>query len=129
MCWPVASACLVFWNCSSPLIRKLIRIFVRVCAACCVLCVCVCVCVRAVCVYVGRMWASRLLITCGMMWHNIDLQYMKKFCYFYMEDVVSTFSWPGLRIEACSKNQPDKTKLALYKMLLHFMISCQERAL
>ena len=36
-----------------------------------------------------------------------------------MAAIVSIVSKRGLRIEACCRNQPNKSKLALYKTLLH----------
>ena len=37
-----------------------------------------------------------------------------------MAAIVGIVSWRGLRIEACHRNQPNKSKLALYKPLLYF---------
>ena len=44
--------------------------------------------------------------------------WLNKFYSFYTEDVVGIVSTHGLRNEAQYKNQPNKSKLALYKSLL-----------
>ena len=43
---------------------------------------------------------------------------VKQVLQLFMADVVITVSRYGLRIEACHKNQPNKSKLALYNPLL-----------
>ena len=62
------------------------------------------VCMR-VCMYMCL--PPRLLIS-GMMWHDID--------HMIEVDIVSRRGW--LCIEARHKNQPNKNKLVLYKLLL-----------
>ena len=67
--------------------------------------VCMCVCVH--------MSAPRLLITSGMIWtphHRLN-----KFYSFYMAVIVGITSMHGLIIKTCHRNQPNKSKLALYK--------------
>ena len=61
------------------------------------LCVCLCMCL-----------SPRLLITSGVMWT----------IYLYITAIVSIISRRGLRIEACHCNQPNKSKLVLYKLFL-----------
>ena len=39
---------------------------------------------------------------------------------FYMAAIVCIVNRHGLTIEACHRNQPNKSKLALHKPLLHF---------
>ena len=72
---------------------------------------CVCMCVR-VCVCVS---APRLLITSGVIWTPYD--WLNNFYSFYMMSVVINHSGHSLRIEALHRNQSNKIKLALYKML------------
>ena len=42
---------------------------------------------------------------------------------FYAEAIVSIISKRGLSIDACHENQPNKCKLALYKLSIHFKSS------
>ena len=44
-----------------------------------------------------------------------------------MATVVGIVSKRGLTIEACHRNQPNKNKLALYKLLLHFNICLKQK--
>ena len=61
------------------------------------------------------------MIIIVMMWHDMDLyDWLNKFYSFCMTAIASIDSRRGLRIEACHRNQPNKSKLALYKPLLHF---------
>ena len=71
------------------------------------MCVCACMCVSA----------PSLLITSDVIWTSYD--WLNKFYSFYMENVVGIVSKRGLTIEACiCRSQPNKSKLALYKLLL-----------
>ena len=67
---------------------------------------CACVCVPTL----------RLLITSGMIWTPYD--WLNKLWSFYIAAVVIFSSGSGLRIQACHRNQPNKSKLELYKPLL-----------
>ena len=58
----------------------------------------------------------RLLITIGVIWTLYD--WLKKFYSFYMATLVSTISRHSLTIEMHNRNQPNKSKLVLYKPLL-----------
>ena len=58
----------------------------------------------------------RLLITSSMIWTPYD--WLNKFYSFYMAAAVIS-SGCGLRIEECCGNQPNKSKPALYKPLIH----------
>ena len=63
----------------------------------------------------------RLVITSGVMWHDMDpYDWLNKLCNFCMAAIVSIVTRCGLRIEAPHRNQTNKSKLALYKPLLHF---------
>ena len=73
--------------------------------------ICVFVCVR-VCVCPPL----RLLITSGVMWNPYD--WLNKFYSFYMAAVVIIDEGRDLTVEACRINQPNKSKLLLYKPLL-----------
>ena len=68
------------------------------------MCMCVCVLVRP---------PPRLVITSGVIWTPYD--WLNKYYSFCMAAI---FGRCGLRIEACRKNQPNKSKPALYKPLL-----------
>ena len=57
-----------------------------------------------------------LLLTSGMIWILYD--WLNKLYSFYMATVFGIISRYGFRIKACCRNQPNKTKLVLYKMLL-----------
>ena len=59
----------------------------------------------------------RILITSGVIWTQYD--WLNKFYNFYMTAIVTIISRCGLTIEACHSNQSNKSKLALYKPLLH----------
>ena len=69
------------------------------------LCVCVCP-------------PPRLLITSGGIWTPYD--WLNKFYSFYVVAVVSIISWQGLSNDVHRENQPNKCKLVLYKLPLHF---------
>ena len=57
----------------------------------------------------------RLVITSGMMWHDMDpYDWLNKYCSFCMAAIVGIVSRCGLRIEARRRNQPIKSKLSLY---------------
>ena len=73
---------------------------------------CVCVCVSA----------PRLLITSDVMWCDIDpYDWLNKSYGFYMAAVVGIDSGSSdVSIYTRSGNQPNKSKLALYKPLLHY---------
>ena len=74
--------------------------------------VCVCVCV-SVCP------PLRLVITSGVMWCDMDpYDRLNKYYSFCMTAIVGIVSRRGLRIEVRRRNQPNKSKLALYKPLL-----------
>ena len=53
-----------------------------------------------------------------MLWTSYDLLY--KFYTFYMAAVIGIASRCGLTIEAHHRNQLNKSKLSLYKLLHHF---------
>ena len=60
--------------------------------------------------------APRLLITSGVMWAIYDqLNKLHSFC---MSAIVSIDSRHSLTIEACRRNQPNKSKQILYNQLL-----------
>ena len=59
----------------------------------------------------------RLLITSGVIWTPYDT--LNKFYSCYMAAIVIISRKCGLRIEVHHRNQPCKTKLFLYKPLLH----------
>ena len=67
-----------------------------------------------VCVFVCLL--QRLLITCGMIWISYD--WLTKFHICYMAAVLIINGRCGLRVQACCINQPNKSKLSLYKPLL-----------
>ena len=72
----------------------------------CVVCVCVCVCPPL-----------RQLITSGVIWTPYD--WLNKGFNFYNKAAVVVISGGcGFRIEARRSNQPNKSKLLLYKLLL-----------
>ena len=80
--------------------------------------VCVCMCV---CMCVSVCPPLRLVITSGVMWHDMDPYYwLNKFYSICMAAILSIVTRHGLRIEVHHRNQPNKSKLALYKPLLHF---------
>ena len=97
-------------------------------------CVSVCVCVfLCVCIYVSVSIClvlcvsvclpPRLVITSGVMWCDMDpYDWLNKFCSFFMAAIVGIISRHGLTIKAHHRNQPNKSKLALYKPLLHFTV-------
>ena len=74
---------------------------------------CVCMCVS-----VSVCSPPRLLITSGIIWTPND--WLNKFYSFCMAAIVGIISRHGLRNESRHRNQPNKSKLALYKPLLHF---------
>ena len=63
--------------------------------------------------YVSRYLLFRLLITSGVIKTPYD--WLTKFYGFYMAAIVSNISRRGLAIEGYHRNQPNKSKLALYK--------------
>ena len=69
------------------------------------ICGCVCVCVHP---------PLRLLITNAVMWHGMNPIWLVKQVY-----IVGIISRHCLTIEACLADQPNKSKLALCKPLLH----------
>ena len=68
---------------------------------------------KLVCISV---FAPKLLITSSLIWTAHD--WLKKFNNFYIAAVVGVISRPGIRIETCNRNQPNKSKLTLCKLLL-----------
>ena len=60
----------------------------------------------------------RLLITSDMIWTSYN--WLNKFYNFYVADIVSIISTCSLTIEACHRNQLNKSKLVLYKSWIHF---------
>ena len=78
----------------------------------CEVCVSVCLCV---CVSLSTL---RLVITSGVI--LIPYDWLNKFYSFYKAAVVGIVSRRGLTIKARCRNQPNKSKLALYKPLLHY---------
>ena len=93
---------------------------VHVCVCVCThVCMCTCACVCAnlwvckfVCVHVST---PRLLITSGKICTPYD--WLNKFYNFYVATLVGVV---GLSINACHGNQPNKSKLALFKPSMHF---------
>ena len=83
-------------------------------------CVCVGMCALAyVCVFVYL--PLRLLITSGVIWHDIiPIWLINMFYRFYMATIISIVSRRGLTIKVHHWNQPSKSKLALYKPWIHF---------
>ena len=74
-----------------------------------------------VCVFVSVCPPLRLLITSGVMWHDMDpCDWLNKFCSFCMAAIFGIISRRGLRNQVHHRNQPNKNKLVLYKPLLHF---------
>ena len=72
--------------------------------------VCVCVCPPPL----------RLLITSDVMWCDVDpYDWLNMFYGFYMAIVVGIVSGCGINIHTRHGNLPNKSKLALYKPLLH----------
>ena len=69
-----------------------------------------------VCTFVCVCLLPRLLITSSMIWTPYD--WLNKFYSLYMAAIVSIISRRGLTIEARHRNQPNKSKLSLYKPLL-----------
>ena len=68
-----------------------------------------------VCVFVCP--PLRLLITSGVMWCDIDpYDWSNKFYGFYMAAAVGIVSGHGISIHTCCGNQPNKSKLVLFKM-------------
>ena len=70
------------------------------------MCTCLCMCPPL-----------RLLITSGVIWSPYD--WLNKFYSCYMASAVGIINGPGLGIDTHRGNQPDKSKLALYKALIH----------
>ena len=89
---------------------------VFVCECVCVsACVYVCVCV---CEHVCVPPPLRLLITSSTIWTPQD--WLNNFYSFYLATVVNLISRWGLSIDVCCEKQPNKHKLALYKLFIHF---------
>ena len=73
--------------------------------------VCVCVCV-SVCP------PPSLVLTSGVIWRDMDpYDWLNKYYSFCMAGIVGIVSRHGFRIEACHRNQANKSKLVLYKLL------------
>ena len=72
--------------------------------------------VRELCVCVSMCPPPRLVITSGVIWTPYD--WLNKYYSFCMAAIVGIVSRCGLRIEARRRNQPNKSKLVLYKPLL-----------
>ena len=70
------------------------------------------------CVYVCVCPPPMLLITSGVIWNPYD--WLNKFYSFYMGSIVIIDDGRGLKVEVCHINQPNKSKLLLYKLLLSF---------
>ena len=71
--------------------------------------------------YVSVCLPPRLVIASGVMWHDMDpYDWLNKFYSFYVAAIVGIISRHGLRIEAHHRNQSSKSKLSLYKSILHF---------
>ena len=78
----------------------------------CGLCKCMCACVCL---------SLRLLITSGMMWSDMDpIWLVKQVLQLFMAAVVIIVNRCGLSMILCYRNQVNKCKLVLYKLLLHF---------
>ena len=60
----------------------------------------------------------RLLVTSGMMWHDMNPDWLNKFYNCYMEVLVGSNSRRDLRIEARHRYLPKKGKLVLY--VIHY---------
>ena len=72
------------------------------------------------CVCVPVCPPPRIVITSGMMCHDMTLyDWLNNLSIFGMTGIVVVVSRCGLAIEARCRKQPNKTKLALYKPLLH----------
>ena len=84
------------------------HLYVYACA-----CVCVCVCVSP---------PLSILITSGMVWHDITPPYdwLNKFYRLYVAAVAGIIGRYGLTIEVHHWNQLNKSKLALCKPGIHF---------
>ena len=73
--------------------------------------------VREVCVSVCL--PPRLVITSGVMWRDMDpYDWLNKYYSFFMAAIVGIISRRGFRIKAHHRNQPNKSKLVLYKPLI-----------
>ena len=66
----------------------------------------------------------RLLITSGITWITYD--WLNKFNNFCVAAMVDSVIRCGLTIAVFQWNQPNKSKLALYKPLLHFYIHLKQ---
>ena len=62
--------------------------------------------------------APRLVIVSGVIWTPYD--WLNKFYCFCIAAVIGIVSRHGLTIEAHCRNQHNKSRLALFKPLLHF---------
>ena len=61
--------------------------------------------------------ALMLVITKGVMWHNTGpYNWLNKFYSFCMVIIMCIVSRNGIRIEAYLTNQPNKGKIAMYKL-------------
>ena len=55
-----------------------------------------------------------------MMWCDIDAyDWLNKFCGFYMATIIGNISGQDVSMHIRRKNQPNKSKLVLYKPLIH----------
>ena len=73
-----------------------------------------------VCVSTPKATYQYLLAWRGVIWTVYDLlnNFYSFYVHTYMAAVISIFSRCGLSTDACHKNQPNKSKLSLYKQLL-----------
>ena len=81
----------------------------------CPLNVCACLCL-SVCQSVSVCPPQRLVITSAVIWTPYD--WLKKYYSFCMAAIVSIVSRHCLRIKARCRNQPNKSKLLMYKPFL-----------
>ena len=67
----------------------------------------------------------RLLLTSGVMWHDKDptVKLALQLLYTYVATVVSIVSVDSLSIDVHHRNQPNKSKLDLYKLLINFALT------
>ena len=66
-----------------------------------------------VCVYVS---AQRILLTSGVIWTSYD--WLNKFYSFYIAAVVDIVNGCDLSIDVRCRNQPNKSKVALYNSII-----------
>ena len=68
------------------------------------------------CIYVS---APEAFNTSGVMWHDLDSVWLVKIVLqLYMTAVVDIVSWCGLSIDVHCRNEHNKSKLAMYSLLL-----------